>query len=185
MLLARLNHQASAVAASLVRIGLSAERDRGTRFFVRSPILWLAAADAAFTPVLPAAVLVLGAATWAAYAFVCLACFSGSVTTRCFATMPFSALGIVVADEADVADRVISDELLLVGMPDDCSPALLATHFRGQVGSLALLGSNSRRFKMFRDREMQQPLMGRLPIFGPGVEVGDMDVFLMLQGPRE
>lgn len=98
--------------------------------------------------------------------------------------MPFNALGIVVADEAAVGDRVVNDELLVEGVADDCSPASLANVFRSHVGREALLGSVSRRFKMFRDREMQQPMTGMRPIFGPDDVVSDINVFLLLQGPR-
>lgn len=103
-----------------------------------------------------------------------------------FTKMVFNVVGKVVADEAAPADRVVGDEVTVLGVPDDCSWAALAKLLRGQAESNAVLGRD-RRFKVFSGEAMgeQHLRSGLQRIFGPADAVKDITVYLLLQGPRE
>ena len=94
----------------------------------------------------------------------------------------FRVFCTVVADDADEADRVVGENAMVEGVPDGCEAAVLINLIRSQDSSVALLGSRTRRVKMFLDAAMSRPLSGKEPVPRCGGAADTTDVFLHLLG---
>lgn len=94
----------------------------------------------------------------------------------------FRVFCTVVADDADAADRVVGDSAMVEGVPAGCEAAVLINIIRRQDSSVALLGSTTRRVKIFLDEAMLRPLSGKEPVPRSGGAADTTDVFLHLLG---